>query len=83
MPRKLRRPKRRMGEEAEARAWSMLLRTGYDYLGDLRVFGIGTDDEARALAPKAWRRFGRALMDAYDSDPSKRIPWAFEQFGEP
>lgn len=83
MPRKVRCPKRRIGDEAEARAWQMFFKAGHDYLGDLRPFGIESDKEAGTAAPDAWRRFGRAFMADWLAHPSTRVPWAISNLGEP
>jgi hypothetical protein len=97
MPRRMRRAKLRIGEEAERKAWRMVFTCGHDYLRDLERAGVeinvagarGADctvkerDEFETAARAAWKRFGVEFMQWWDSDPRHRDPWAFEQFGEP
>jgi hypothetical protein len=58
MPVRRRRAKRRVNDYPQAKAWRMVFGAGYDYLHELRPFGIDSDEQARvpAAAPR-----GRAL----------------------
>jgi hypothetical protein len=82
MPRKTRRPKLRVGDEAELRAWQMAFKCGHDYLSSLKVYGLTTEPEVLEAMPDAWRRLGAEFMGWWDSRPRSHEPYAFLEFGE-
>lgn len=83
MPVKRRQSKRRQDDAAEAKAWRMMFTAGADYLGELRPFGITTDDEAKAEALEAWTKYGAAFLNDYRERFPDRKPWALRELGEP
>ena len=80
MPVKLRQPKRRRDDEAEAESWSTLFASSYDYFGDL---DFANEDDARKAARAAWRRFGSRFMDKWRAAGKTTEPWALARFGMP
>lgn len=78
MPVKLRKPKRRRDDEAEADSWSTLFETGYDYFGDL---DYPSEADARQAARAAWRRFGKRFMSTWRPKGNRTEPWALARFG--
>jgi hypothetical protein len=92
MPRSLRRPKLRRGDEAaERKAWSRFFTWGTDYLHELRPFGIDArcldgkrDDKLMAAARKAWGRFGVTYCHwALARGNNLENVWAWREFGPP
>jgi hypothetical protein len=83
MPRKLRRPKRRINSDEEYEAWAIMFMSGFDYLNDLDVFGFKSKDEKREAAREAWQRFGARFMEHFVPYDWRPLPWAHEEFGEP
>ena len=86
MPVKRRQHKRRtVSAEVEAKAWRMMFRHGYDYLGDLGDIGIEIrcaehTPENLELARRAWLRFGAEFLA--DHSRAERC-WALQEFGDP
>ena len=72
-----------LAAEAQLKAWSMMFEFGHDYFHELRDFGIDNDDAARKAAPSAWRRLGKSYMQSWRPTPSRAMPSAFDEFGEP
>jgi hypothetical protein len=85
MPRKQRRPKKRIDEAALLEAWTMTFSYGRDYLCDLVQFGIENEQEAQEAARDAWHRLGSRFMATWEPSPddARQEPWALETFGEP
>jgi hypothetical protein len=86
MPVKRHIAKRRISPEAELEAWEMMFSSGYDFFYALEELGYASEAEARAAAPEAWARLGRAFLESYDRDGERAMhgtPWAEEQFGVP
>ena len=89
MPAKHRIPKRRTCASGELTAWSGLFDCGYDYFNDLEPFGFyrnrDADREARAAAPEAWKRLGKAFLETWQPTRNavRQVPWALEEFGKP
>jgi hypothetical protein len=86
LPVKRRIAKRRISTEAELKAWDMMFSCGYDFFSSLEDLGYRNEAEARAAAPEAWKRLGRAFLAEYDDSGERAIhgvPWAEEQFGVP
>lgn len=81
MPAKRRIQKRRIGDDAEAKAWEMVFRSGHDYFRDLRHFGIEGADSIRDAAPAAWRRYGAAFLASIPPDTTAL--WGLREFGFP
>ena len=67
----------------ELRAWRAMFSWGFDFFNDLGPFGLPTEAEARAAAPKAWQRLGAEFMLAWEPTGATENPWALEEFGEP
>lgn len=84
MPARQRRPKRRIDKDAELAAWRMTFSSGFDYLRELSLFGIRTDDQARIAARAAWRKHGAAFLALHWRPTLERpLPWAALEFGLP
>jgi hypothetical protein len=84
MPVKARRAKRRIGDAAEAMAWRMVFLSGFDYLRELRPFGLVDHDAVRSALPSAWDRFGTDFLRRTLAAPSLgRVPFALAVHGWP
>ncbi len=70
-------------DEADMRAWRIVFASGFDYLHDLRPYGLRTTDQARLAAREAWARFGADFMAQRREAIGVEQPWALKQFGDP
>lgn len=75
--------KRRTVIGSDLRDWDMTLRFGRDYLHDLARYGIQTDEQAQTEAKAAWQRLGAEFMRRWEPNSTRKLPWAYEQFGAP
>jgi hypothetical protein len=90
MPVKRRLSKRRLGDTAEAEAWSELFQCGDDFFGDLEPLGFHSTRDggraARSAAAEAWDRLGAFYMQniwPHQDQSVRKKPWALEKFGYP
>lgn len=83
MPRRVARPKRRLGRTAEVTAWSMVFECGEDFFHELYPLGFHDDAAIARAAPAAWRRLGGQFMRLWTPNLHRDVPWALKQFGAP
>ena len=91
---KLRRPRRRnkgsgrFTPEREILDWWDVLRTGYNFFGDLTPYGFTGDDAhewpaQRQAAEDVWRRIGSNFLTVWRPEHPSETPWAWREYGPP
>lgn len=76
--------RRRVSVQAQARAWSGVFTSGWDFFDDLAALGFADEADVEAAVEAAWRRLGALFLEQYTpSTPTSRPPWALETFGPP
>ncbi|SNT06098.1 hypothetical protein SAMN06295912_13540 [Sphingomonas laterariae] len=82
MPAKKRRERRRVDHDAALKAWSMVFRSGFDFLHTLERAGLPVDGRlqpARAEAEAAWRALRGDFLTRYPPQEG-RLWWAQREF---
>lgn len=73
-------------ETEELRAWSMFFETGRDYFRDLtrlKLSCLPEEEGFEAVAKRAWKRLGPAMMQTWRATAARDLPWAVTHFGQP
>ena len=74
--------------EREVLDWWDILRTGYNYFGNLTPYGF-TGDHAhewpaqRIAAKEIWQRVGSVFLTFWRPEHPSETPWAWREYGPP
>lgn len=81
----VRRRKNKRSASGDLDAWRMYFSGGYDFLWELQMAGVPTNEygqPSREDGEDAWHRLGAEFL-AEPRHPDLDTPWALEEFGDP